>query len=262
MRCILTLGVITASLAFGDIVTNNPAWDGVTTVAAWGGLAGTPTYGETVTVPTDGDRVLSSFTVNIIGGSLSIPFNAYVQAWNGASPVGSPLFTQSGATNTTAGVSSYTFSPDLTLTPGASYLLYLSTLGISQPTSDGLAWGATTDDTYSGGSFEFAAAGQGNPAAGSVSDLTSATFTNGSTCCDVSDLAFDADFTAPSVTSPASEPSTGPFLTVVAVSFAGVLFMRRRTSARGPSRRHQAGWSSREMEQISPITRSNSSSFV
>ena len=261
MRCILMLGVITASLAFGDLVTNSPPWNGTTTVTFWGGTTGTPTYGQTVTVPIDGNNVLTSFTFDVFGGSPSIPFDAYVQPWNGTDPTGSPLFTQSGATKTAAGEAPYTFSPDLTLTPGATYLLYFSTLGISQPTSNGVAFGATTTSTYSAGSFLFAATDQNNPAGGTISDLKSATWMNGLTCCSVGDLAFNAVFTAP-ITSTVSEPSTGPFLAVVAASFIGVLFMRRASFRRWPSRRHQAGWSSRATERISPTTSSSSSSFV
>lgn len=230
MKRILLLGLTIGSWACAEVVTNTPPWDGVTNVSAWGGNLGTPTYGQAITVPTDGNYVLSDFAFHIFGGVPSIPFNAYVQPWDGITVTGSPLFTASGATKTVSGAASYTFSPDLTLTPGATYLLYLSTLGISQPVSSGLAWGATSEDTHPGGSFAFNGAGQGNPASGLISDLNAFEWMNGISCCNVSDLAFTADFTTPP-TSPVLEPRSASLLLVaiLAALLAG-LHRRRKLS--------------------------------
>jgi hypothetical protein len=55
-----------------------------------------------------------------------------------------------------------------------TYLLYVSTLGISQGSTEYLSLGATSADTYAGGSFYFTNVGVGSPVTHTVSELNSA----------------------------------------------------------------------------------------
>ena len=191
----LFLAGLLSSVAFGgEILTNNPAWNNISTIAAWGNGDATPTYGQTITVPTDGNNILNSFTFYFEPGSggPSINFRAYVQSWNGTQITGSPLFT-SGllATNTTAGFSAYTVNPNLALTPGNVYVLYFSTIGVTNANTNQYAFGFTPD-TYAGGAFVYSNQDMGNPATGSLSDLNANTWNHAIP----DDLAFTATFSS------------------------------------------------------------------
>ncbi len=227
MKRLLLLSVAMTSLSSAaTILTNTPAWNGSTTISPWGNSSHTPTYGETVTVPVNGDNILSSFSFEIFGaGTPSLSFDAYVQGWSGTATTGSPLFTGAGATLTASGASAYTFSPGVALTAGSTYLLYFSILGLAEPGTNIYSWGATSPDTYSGGSFFFTNVDTASPATGSISDLNTATWSTGS-CCGVSDLAFSATFSAPAtVPEPAS---AGLFLGGIGLLAAARSIGRRR----------------------------------
>jgi len=212
MRFIAIAFVAASCVYGGEILTNTPAWDGSTNVFAWGVNGFTPTFGQTITVPTDGNSTLSSFTFNIFRQSLTDNFDAYVQAWNGSETTGSPLFTASSSLITGSGDQTYTFNPNLALTPGATYVLYISVLGVTNTVSDWYNVGATGPDTYSGGAFVYSntdsgTVGSGVTAtnAGSVADLNGSAWTitgeaEGATF--VRDLAFSATFTGSSVPEP------------------------------------------------------------
>ena len=198
------------------VLTNTPAWNGINYIERWGDDGTTPTYGQTITVPSNGDNVLASFTFEMMG-SPSINFDANVQAWNGNATTGSPLFSAVGTTLGSAGFNAYTFNPSLALTPGAVYVLYFTTIGVSQTNLGALAWGATFTGNYSGGDFWLTVTDDSNPAAGDVSDLNGSAWADGGF---LFDLAFSATFTAPEV----PEPRT--FL-LSATALAAIGFLRR-----------------------------------
>jgi hypothetical protein len=203
------------------VLTNAPAWNGVNGVASWGDSNNNPTFGQTITVPTNGDNVLTSFTFEIEGGASSMNFDANIQAWSGTGAAGSLLFSAVGTALPSASYSTYTFNPNVALTPGSVYILYFTTVGVSQSNLDSFAWGATFTDTYSGGDFWFNGADQSDPAAGNASDLNSAQWSNARGA--VYDLAFSATFTASQV------PEPGSFvLSATALAAIGLLGILRK----------------------------------
>ena len=198
MRKLLLLGVALGTFASaGEILTNSPAWNGTENVTYWGsgGFISTPTYGETVTVPTDGNNILSSFTFYISEDVFAATFRAYVQAWNGSTVTGTPLYTSPSSftsTGLTPAYDAYTFSPNATLTPGGVYLLYFSTIGVINPLPIVSAWGATSADTYSGGSFWYSEQDVATSDVGVIGDLNTGSWAQ----IGVTDLAFSATFTS------------------------------------------------------------------
>lgn len=91
----------TAPAAQAQIIVDNP---GTGTVSPWGNSSAA-TFGQVVTAPTGSIR-LSSFTftlASLISGAGSIPFRAYVYAWDNVNnhAVGSSLFTSAVLTTPT-----------------------------------------------------------------------------------------------------------------------------------------------------------------
>lgn len=240
MKRLIALGLILSSWAYAsDVITNNPVWDGSTNVFAWGNGGYYPTFGQTITVPTDGNDTLSSFTFNIFLQSVSIDFDANVQAWNGAETTGSPLFTGTGSLETSliGGDATYTFNPNLVLTPGATYVLYFTTIGVTETTTDWYNWPGTSTDTYPGGAFVYSDTDHTAPASGAIADLNGSPWVitgEAAGATNVLDLAFSATFTGASNSVP--EPQTfgmaGVSLSLLA---AALFFRRRRTRSSGPA---------------------------
>ena len=195
---VLVLAGITGESARADITTI-AAWNAASQpgVASWGNPAGsTPTYGETFTA-TGGNTTLTSMTFEIqsVGGA-SIPFQAYVYAWNGTGITGSALFTSSvQGVPFGSGYQAITVSTGGTLlTAGQQYLAMYSTIGDGGSASSTGEWGGfLPDTTYTGGTFEY------NNAA-SLGALNG----NWDLSGNLGDLAFDLAFAPAAV----PEPST------------------------------------------------------
>lgn len=237
-KTVLLLCLFAGLSSATTVITNSPAWDGTDTLSQWGDSDGpdspTPTYGQTITVPNT-DTELTSFTFYLDNANVSpgTGFIAYVQAWNGSTVTGSPVYS-SAVTSTDTGGSgfvAFTFSPDVNLTAGAQYLLYFSTLGISFTTPFADDWGATVGDTYAGGAAWYSVECQGGDSATcSVSGLDSAAWYNaGMNGAD--DLAFSATFQSPA--SQAPEPSTFWVLAPALAAIVGRLFHNSAASAAG-----------------------------
>lgn len=221
MKSSMFLFLIIQSGAFAATVfTNNPAWNGISAQCCWGnGGEASPTFGQTIVVPSNGDQILTVFSFALFGSATSLDFGAYVQAWNGVATVGSPLFAGSGTTLTTPGAGVYTFNPNIALVPGASYILYFSTIGISQSSIAQLNFGVTATDTYAPGLFAFTNANLGAPENGNIGDLNTAFWVTNFANFNAADLAFSATFTS------VPEPGTVPLLMV---GFASLALSRRR----------------------------------
>ncbi len=116
----------------------------------------TSTYGETFTAPSDGSNVLQSFSFYMgnPGNAGDILLNAYIATWTGTG-AGTLLYTSSPLDYANVGDAELTFTTGgLTLTPGASYVMFLS---VSQ--QYGLSAGETAISqgaaTIPGGSFVY-----------------------------------------------------------------------------------------------------------
>jgi hypothetical protein len=118
-----------------------------------------------------------------------------VQNWSGTATTGTPLFTAAGSTSTVSGAHAFTFTPGINLTAGAVYILYFSTVGAASALTSNASFGATSSDTYAGGSFFYSNVDSTNPTTGSISDLNGTAW---STAGIRPDLAFSASFAAPS----------------------------------------------------------------
>ena len=95
--------------------------------------------GQVFTAP---QAILNDYSLTIGNANALItdtfPFVSQVYLWNGTGVVGSALFTSSTQTSTVA-LTTFTFSPDITLTPGDQYLALVTndpngvSLGNSSP---------------------------------------------------------------------------------------------------------------------------------
>jgi hypothetical protein len=198
---------------------NPTAWDGASGFASWGpvGAGASTVYGETFTDPV-GNPLLTGITFEIVNGSgSSIPFQAYVYAWNGAI-TGPALFTSVPLSDPSLpGFVAFTISPPpITLTPGNQYIAFFSTIGEGGPAVTA-NWGSMQnpplDNAYSGGTFV-----EANTT--TFSNLSnSAFFTTPGT-----DLAFTLSFSAPAAGTP--EPSS-VLLVAAGIGLIGGLARRR-----------------------------------
>lgn len=222
----LTLATGTAQAAL--TIDTSPGWDGSSVVFPWGHNGVTETYGQTVTAPA-GAKSLSQFGFLIqdlndfegLGVPGPITYQAYVYAWNPSAQhiAGAPLFQspvlQTPGTNT-GNFFPVTFNtPGAAVTPGAQYMVFLTTDGIGTPTDGNTAWAFPFSDVYSGGAFRFL----NDP---NFADLSTTPWSDssafGSNPGD--DLIFSASFNAPE---PASIGVLG-----LGLAALGMLRLRRR----------------------------------
>ncbi len=138
------------------------------------GNPNTATYGETFTAPTNGDTNLQSFGFYMAGpvapGDLIV--SAYVATWTG-STAGTLLFTSPSFDYANTDNAELTFSTGgLSLTGGASYIVFLSTSEYYDQSS-GLSYISQGDSTIPGGSFAY------NNNGGSFGDLFSTEWSAG-----------------------------------------------------------------------------------
>ena len=206
-------------------------WDGLMQIQPMG-KPNTATYGQTFTAPTSDNTLQSfSFFLRDIGGGADLQFQGYIAAWDGTagiSRITGPLLFESAVRSgpSTATFARFDFDVGgLALTPGSSYVAFLSASGLFgsiPPTSAQTSWGfipTVGTDAYSGGGFVF------NNSGNDFSLLsTTAWVPLGST-----DLAFEMVFdnTAPTVI---PEPSTVLLMgTGMGILLLGLSRKRRRT---------------------------------
>lgn len=137
-------------------------WDGSNVADYFSNDGDGENFGQTVTVPTNGDNGLSSFSFTLLDTSAAaIPFQAEVSAWsNSTGFLGSPLFTVSSQTQTPGGVhyDTYTFQPNVTLTPGGLHVLALLASASGTPSHEPFALiQGSAGDTYAWGDYVYGA---------------------------------------------------------------------------------------------------------
>ena len=209
-------------------IDTTKSWDGVTSQGAWG-EPDTATFGQTFMAPV-GVSALKDFSVYLTQDSTSvnIPFKAYVYAWDGSEASGSALYASSTqhTGNLGSGFTSILTTPTsaVAVTPGAQYVLFLSTSGVQEAGAPiKLAdFGFIGSDTYTGG--QFVALSSGND----PSQFTVAVPWQTSTDLSLptgSDLAFKADFIP---ANGAPEPAPTVALALMGLGLAFFLLRRSR----------------------------------
>jgi hypothetical protein len=152
LPCLLALG---AASVFGNTVLDNfsgtydPYWYPL-------GNPNTATYGETFTAPSNGDSSLDNFGFYMAGPFTEgdIIMSAYVATWTGTN-AGTLLFTSSPVDYANTGNAFLSFNTGgLQLTPGASYVIFLS-VSESYGQSSGESYVSTGTATIPGGSFVY-----------------------------------------------------------------------------------------------------------
>jgi hypothetical protein len=128
-------------------------------ISFWGpSSADNQSYGTVFTAP---QPVLDDFTVWVDDADTSFPFVAQVYAWNGSTTTGPALYT-SGVEATTGAITPYTFSPDIMLTTGDSYIAFVT----NQPGGVSLGGSGNGNMEASSGPLTFLFA-EGDPQGGS-----------------------------------------------------------------------------------------------
>jgi len=214
--------------ARATFISTVPSWDGSSSVLPWGSDASgaTPTYGQTFTA-TVTEAVLNSvlFEINNSSG-VSIPYHAYVYAWNGSAITGSALFT-SGALSVPAGSGFQAVTVNtgsVSLTPGKEYVAFFSTTNDLGASTARASWGGNLpDSTYAGGQFVYnngTTFSQLSAGGRAWNEFSSFNF---------GDLAFTLTFEsqAPSV----PEPATMTSLATGVLTLAGYGWRKRRAAA-------------------------------
>lgn len=152
-------GALCAPAGATTIISTASFWDGAYAVDYFGGNASSELLGQTITVPTNGDDVLTSFTFTLQdnnGGSIS--FAGEVRPWDAVNGVasGGPIFSAPSMTQVTSvpTFDDYTFTPNLTLTAGASYLLDFLAQTTTNPEPFAFI-NPSEGDTYAGGQYVY-----------------------------------------------------------------------------------------------------------
>jgi hypothetical protein len=228
---ILASVVVTQSVSAMPVTESNlPSWNGTTSIGDFGS-SGFSTWGQTVLMPAGAQRLvdftfmLSDAIQGTSRGEVPVPvqFHAYVAQFNTATrTVGPLLYTSEQITvpvTTGLGFSPYTFAPDIAVTAGSTYLLFLfaDNYTLQIPDDSRLRLGSPDPfgNTYSGGGMAFV-----NSAEASLSDALAASWFGGTGLG--GDLAFSATFdTAAAVPEPAS-------LAILGFGVAALGFGRRR----------------------------------
>src|SRR4030095_3770946 len=143
-----------AGSTFADTIYNN--FNGYSDFWHPFGNPDTATYGETFTAPTNGDVNLQDFGFYMGNPFLTgnILLRAYIATWTGTN-AGTLLYTSADFDFANTGNDHITFSTGgLTLTPGASYVAFLSVSELYGQSS-GEAFVSQGDPTIPGGNFVY-----------------------------------------------------------------------------------------------------------
>jgi hypothetical protein len=146
--------LVAAGSTFADTIYNN--FNGYSDWWHPFGFPNTATYGETFTAPANGDVNLQDFGFYM--GNPEIPGNillrAYIATWTGTN-AGTLLYTSEDVDFANTGNDHLTFSTGgLTLTPGATYVAFLSVSELYGQSS-GQSFISQGDPTIPGGNFVY-----------------------------------------------------------------------------------------------------------
>jgi outer membrane autotransporter protein len=127
---------------------------------AWGpGSIGDQAYGESFTVPSGSGQVQSfTFTSLSSQNSQPIDYKTYVYAFDSSTDTasGAALYTSAARFVPASGSVSDFNTLNLTLTPGATYIIFVSDVGVAQTGSGANGqMGGTTGADYAGGRFYY-----------------------------------------------------------------------------------------------------------
>lgn len=158
MKRLLGLVAVTAAAfwiipsAFAGTITTVPQWNGSDCISPYGLDYSTPTYGQTVV---GNGQNLQSFTfyINAEGGSVTA--RGGVGVWNGSSVTNVVWMDSSFQTVTGSDFTPVTFTPNVTLQSGVTYVLFSTAYGDGG--GGGSCWGylSTGGVPYPDGGFVF-----------------------------------------------------------------------------------------------------------
>lgn len=233
VRSLVAITVLLATPASAQTTIETVSfWDGLMQVQPMG-KPNTATYGQTFIAPAS-DNVMQSFSFFLrdLGGGADLQFQGYVAAWDptvGFSRLTGPLLFESAVRSgptTTSTFTRYDFDVGgLTLTPGVSYVAFLSASGLFDafPVEEALSsWGLVPTnggDHYIGGGFVF------NNSGNDFGLLSSSAWSGFGT----SDLAFEMVFENAVDPTVIPEPSTVLLMgTGMGILLLGLARSRRR----------------------------------
>lgn len=152
LKTALALSIANAAAA-STVLETESQWDGASEVLPWGSV--TSVYGQTIVAPA-GAGTLTGFSLRLKDTASQIPFSTHVYAWTGTQIIGPALFSQTGQNfggGDTGTFLQVQFAPNAVVTPGSSYVMFLSTIGQSPALFT--SWGLTLVDAYVPGVFVF-----------------------------------------------------------------------------------------------------------
>jgi hypothetical protein len=152
---LLVLIVVGVALAASSTIDTTSAWDGSTGGGSWGTGGATPTYGETVTGT---GQAVTSFTFYLqMGSSGALNAQGGVGTWDGTSFAMTSQLWQGDQQVVPSGTGpfvpvTFTLPTPIVLQAGQQYVLYATTLGVTNTASNSGNWGAVTStDPYADG---------------------------------------------------------------------------------------------------------------
>jgi hypothetical protein len=163
LRCfLLVILAVPHCVQAETIISTLDLWDGSNSICCFASNQGAGTMGETITAPAI-DSLLTSFTLVISGNSSGpMPFRGYVIEWNGTMVTGPILFRSPVQFSGTSAFTAYTFTPNILLIPGMTYILFAGdaeTDYAAYPGNLGMGYLGTDinhgSNAYSGGAFRF-----------------------------------------------------------------------------------------------------------
>ena len=205
--CLLSVAAASAGTVYNNYGGNSDYWHPL-------GFPNTATYGEVFTAPTNGDNVLDSFGfyigTPIVAGDIIL--GAYISTWNGT-VAGAPLFSSGPVDYANTAPSFLDFTTGgLSLTPGGSYVMYLS-ISDYYGQSSGQAYVSQGSSIAGLGGFVY------NNNSGSFGDLQTVAWSGPLS----PDWAVDLEFSGGSV----PEPGTLPLMGSAVLAVLGATLRRR-----------------------------------
>lgn len=201
-------------LCFGVAAAHAISYDNssISSQIIYFGNPNTATYGQTFTAPSA--NVLNDWTFYLENqGGPAQNFEFFVMAWNGAEATGPVLYQSAlqtvGASQNT--FKAYTVDPNLTLSAGQQYVMFINESGLNGAVNGQVAMGGNNNASPLGGSFEYLNNGD------NFSQVTSTPWSTWS----VAETAYLADFSDSAV------PDAGSSIFLLSCGLGALAAMRR-----------------------------------